>query len=100
MGICISIKVKNCTTPIQVTVSQVCSIGGANVNFKAIVNRIGEQLKVITERIHSPLSVNVSVVCSLSDFYYMDVSPGDIQWITSDDVIMYTVTSNVDWEIQ
>ena len=33
MGICISMKVKNCTTPIQVTVSQVCSIGGEEMNY-------------------------------------------------------------------
>lgn len=26
-------KVKNCTTPIQVTVSQVCSIGGGAMNY-------------------------------------------------------------------
>lgn len=27
MGICLSLKVENCTIPMQVTVSQVCSIG-------------------------------------------------------------------------
>lgn len=31
MGICLSLKVENCAIPMQVTVSQVCSIGGSEI---------------------------------------------------------------------
>lgn len=33
MGICISMTVKNCSTPIQVTVAQICSIGSGARNY-------------------------------------------------------------------
>lgn len=33
MGICISMKVENCSTPLQVTVSQVCSIGSGTIKY-------------------------------------------------------------------
>lgn len=58
----------------------------------AITARVAD----ITER----LNVRCGIVCSLADVQYLEVSPTEVQWITSDDVIMYTVTSNVDWEIQ
>ena len=33
MGICISIKVENQITPMQVVVSQICGIGGSDLNY-------------------------------------------------------------------
>ena len=74
-------------------------INAIETNFKAIVNRSGGQLKAITEYTHKCLSVNVSVVCSLSDFYYMEVSPAEIQWITDDMGVFFDVESNVNWII-
>lgn len=58
----------------------------------AITARVAD----ITER----LNVRCGIVCSLADVQYLEVSPQEVQWITPDEIIMYTVTSNVDWEIQ
>lgn len=58
----------------------------------AITARVAD----ITER----LNVRCGIVCSLADVQYLEVSPQEVQWITPDELIMYTVTSNVDWEIQ
>lgn len=65
------------------------SVRGLNAEFTA---RVAD----ITER----LNVHCGIVCSLADVQYLEVSPTEVQWITPDDFIIYTVTSNVDWEIQ
>ena len=99
---CLKVNVTHRDEPIRACVERIedkitALIKAVETNFKVIVDRTGEQLKVITERIHDPLSVNVSVVCNLSDFYYMEVSPAEIQWITDDMGVFFDVESNVNW---
>lgn len=100
-----------------------------NVNINKIsyspilyTHRIGENLKGYIELInknpiigihlyqdiieakvsHTLLRLNIScnIVCSIKDLKYIDVSPEDVQWITPEWGIVYTVKSNTNWIIE
>ena len=47
----------------------------------------------VTER----LNAHVSIVCSLEDVKYLRVSPEEIQWITPEYGVAYTVESDTEW---
>ena len=98
---CLDVSIKHINNPIKTATERTDSL-------TSLVYRIGEDLKVSTEKIKAQLqgittsitdsiAINISVVCSLNDFYYMDVSPGDVQWITDDTGVFYDVESNVNW---
>lgn len=70
-------------------------MGCISASVKLLNDGVVVRVADLTQR----LSVRCGIVCSLADVQYLEVSPMEVQWITSDDVIMYTVTSNVDWEV-
>lgn len=45
------------------------------------------------------MMVEVGIICTAEEAYYLNVSPQEVQWITEDEVIVYRVRSNVDWVI-
>jgi hypothetical protein len=45
------------------------------------------------------LKASCGIVCGASDVRYLHVSPQEVQWITSDEAIIYMVESNTDWTI-
>lgn len=52
----------------------------------------------IMEKQH--LSVSLGIVCGVTEVNYLRVSPSEIQWITPDSDIVYSVESNTDWNIE
>lgn len=49
--------------------------------------------------ITSHLKVKCSVVCSIKELPYLNVSPEEVQWITSDYGVVYHVESNTNWMV-
>lgn len=46
------------------------------------------------------LRINCGIICSVNNHdEYLRVSPKDIQWITKDIGVFYTVESNTNWEV-
>ena len=45
------------------------------------------------------LKVTCGIVCSIGDVHYLRVSPEEVQWITPDTGIIYTVESDTNWSI-
>lgn len=43
--------------------------------------------------------ISCGIVCSLADIHYLRVSPTEVQWITPNEAILYTVESNTNWKI-
>lgn len=71
-----------------------------NEHISASVKCLNEEITARVVDLTQRLSVKCGIVCSLADVQYLEVSPQEVQWITPDELIMYTVTSNVEWEIQ
>jgi hypothetical protein len=46
------------------------------------------------------LNITCGVVCTATEVKYLRVSPEEVQWITTDVGIIYTVTSNIEWKIE
>lgn len=46
------------------------------------------------------LNIKCGVVCSLTDVMFINIFPQEVQWITTDDVVIYSVESNTDWIIE
>ena len=60
---------------------------------------VGEPMKVAAYDKSERLQIRCGVVCTVSDFYYLNVSPSDVQWITDDIGVFFDVESNVEWRI-
>lgn len=57
-------------------------------------------IEMFTSDITSRLKMSCSLVCTIEENdTYLRVSPKEIQWITEDMGIVYTVKSNTDWII-
>ena len=83
---------------------QVSRIGGVIAKVSSITEPLKvaaslavEPFKVLASNIKKRLNISCSVVCSLADLFYLNVSPEDVQWITDDIGIVYEVESNVKW---
>lgn len=60
----------------------------------------GEYISPIISEIGQHLNVSCGIICSISDIFYLEVSPEDVVWITPDEGIIYNVHSNVNWFIE
>lgn len=101
---CINVKIIHNYKPITATAARIGDsittlINKVENEIHVDIERIGEQLKAIVDNMTKPIMASVSVVCSLSDFYYMNVSPNEVQWITDDTGVFFDVESNVQWII-
>lgn len=100
---CLNISIEHLHNPIKAATQRIDKLTSlvcaAGENIQVSTQKLKAQLQGITASITDSITVNINVVCSLSDFYYMDVSPGDIQWITDDTGVFYDVESNVNWII-
>lgn len=76
------------------------------------VERLGEGLQADAFRMDEPLvcmvedalkeghlKLSCGIVCSVGDIKYLRVSPQEVQWITSDMGVVYTVESDTSWSI-
>lgn len=76
------------------------------------VGRLGEGLQADAFRVDVPLfckvedmlkechlKVSCGIVCSVGDINYLRVSPQEVQWITPDMGVVYTVESDTSWSI-
>lgn len=66
---------------------------------QAKIEIIGNSLLANITDCGERLRARCSVICSLSDVYYLNVSPDEIQWITDDVGVVFEVESNVEWII-
>lgn len=101
---CINVKIIHNHTPIAATTARIGEsittlINRVENELHVDIERIGEQFKAIVANITKPIMANVSIVCGLSDFYYMNVTPTEVQWITDDTGVFFDVESNVQWII-
>ena len=83
MSSCLSVDIRKASNGIEGSVS----LSGSCIS--PMVSEMGAHLKV-----------SCGIVCSLSDVFYLIVSPDEPQWITSDANIIYDVTSNVIWTVE
>lgn len=83
MSSCLSVDIRKASNSIEGSVS----LSGSCIS--PMVSEMGVHLKV-----------SCGIVCSLSDVFYLVVSPDEPQWITSDANIIYDVTSNVIWTVE
>ena len=81
---------------------------GAVNPISPIVERIGNGIKVVSGLVDGlmratssdlgeHLKLRCSLVCSVSDLFYMNVTPAEVQWITDDMGVYFDVESNVEW---
>lgn len=101
---------------ISVSPIAICSLSvGLNETppLKCIATRIG-RVSALANRVKThPLACKISdvlssghlkiscgIVCSVSQVFYLQVSPEEVQWITPEEGIIYTVNSNVNWIIE
>lgn len=76
------------------------------------VEQLGEELQADVFRVDEPLFCRVEdalkdghlklscgIVCGLGDIKYLRVSPQEVQWITPDMGVVYTVESDTSWSI-
>lgn len=68
-------------------------------NLKTTITKLEESLYVVITNISKDLKVRTSIVCSIGNRQYLNVSPDEIQWITPDCGVIYTVESNTKWII-
>lgn len=76
-----------------------CIVTRIGEGIKVLANRVGEPLKVLSTDIAEHLAVRCNIVCTLGDLHYINVSPEEVQWITDDIGIVYTVESDTNWII-
>ena len=90
---CINIDIRMMNEPLILSTER---IGGIFTS----VSLVGEPLKIsILDAILHP-KVRCSIVCSIKELKnYLKVSPEDVQWITPEYGILYTVESDMDWII-
>lgn len=104
---CLNSKVKLITSNIIPLVHLIdtlyTSIDDLNPTLNILISKNNSDLFITIEDKHSShLKVSCGVVCDVNDTggKYLDVSPDEIQWITEDIGVIYTVYSNTDWEIE
>lgn len=69
-------------------------------NLSISCNIVPDTTSISISRIPSDLNVSCGIVCSLSDVFYLVVSPDEPQWITDDMGVDFRVESNVDWIVE
>lgn len=104
MSSCLSAEIriasKSLTADIS-TINDVPSVEVANLrNFEAIASLSGSRILPMVSEMGAHLKASCGIICSLSDVFYLVVSPDKPQWITSDTTIIYDVTSNVIWTVE
>lgn len=104
---CLNSKIKLITSNIiplvHLTDTLETSIHNPNPTLDVLINQENSGLFITIEDKHpNSLRVSCGIVCDVNDTggKYLDVSPDDIQWITEDIGVVYTVYSNTDWEIE
>lgn len=90
---CLNISITRKNESVIVDVSR---IGNGIVGF---VTRLGDELKLLLDDATNHLKVKCSIVCSLGEFRYLNISPDEVQWITDDRGVFFDVESNVEWII-
>lgn len=104
MSSCLSAEIriasKSLTADIS-TINDVPSVEVANLrNFEAMASLSGSRILPMVSEMGAHLKASCGIVCSLSDVFYLVVSPDEPQWITCDKAIIYEVTSNVKWDVE
>ena len=99
---CISLELRMLNEPLVLSTER---IGGISVNASLVnklikINTFDAVIHLIVKVKAVPnLKVRTSIVCSIGNKRYLNVSPDEIQWITPDCGVIYTVESNTKWII-
>lgn len=104
---CLNSKIKLITSNIIPLAHRIdtlyTSIDNPNPTLNILISSHNSNSFITIEDRHSNhLRVSCGIVCDVNDTggKYLDVSPDEIQWITDDIGVIYTVYSNTDWEIE
>lgn len=109
---CINVKVSsnntiglttNANKPIVVnTIPITCGCGvdcTCNESFNINVFTTPTSQVIVKPKVGG-LNISCGIVCSVGNTIFVDVFPQEVQWITTDDVVIYSVKSNTDWLIE
>ena len=94
IGQSLDIAIDRCGNNIAVGIERLCSSLG--VNIERYGNNLIANANDVLQNKH--LNVTFGIVCNIGE-PYLRVSPSEVQWITSDEIIFYDVESNVNWQI-
>jgi hypothetical protein len=67
--------------------------------IKPVVKTYDKSLNLQVNNVTNHLKVTCGIVCSIGDVHYLRVSPEEVQWITPDMDVIYTVESDTSWSI-
>lgn len=104
MSSCLSIDIRKASTSLDVNISKIGDLLSFDIaeldGIEVRASLYGRYICPIISDYGSHLQVSCGIVCSLSDVFYLVVSPDEPQWITNDTSIIYDVTSNVIWTVE
>lgn len=104
MSSCLSVDIRKASISLDANISKIGDVFSFDVTkldgIEVSTSLYGRYICSIISDYGSHLQVSCGIVCSLSDVFYLVVSPDEPQWITSDDNIIYDVTSNVIWTVE
>lgn len=91
---CLSVEITNLSPSLHLGVGR---LGGIEVNVSRYDIPIDFDIFDCLQNNH--LKISCGIVCSLPDIHYLCVSPEEVQWITPDTGVIYTVESDTSWSI-
>lgn len=79
--------------------------------LEARLTLLGSRVVAGAELVNRPLSVETTLpncgmrvacglVCDVGGLKHLNVSPEDVQWITPDEGVLYSVESNTNWIVE
>lgn len=75
------------------------SVSVLPLSLRPKVSRHDTPINLKVSDVSNHLKVTCGIVCSIGDVHYLRVSPEEVQWITPDTGIIYTVESDTNWSI-
>lgn len=104
MSSCLSVDIRKASISLDANISKIGDLLSFDVTklggIEAVASLYGSRILPMVSDMGAHLEVSCGIVCSLSDVFYLVVSPDEPQWITSDANVIYDVTSNVIWTVE
>lgn len=75
------------------------SVSVLPLELKPTISRYDAPLGLSVLDVSNHLKVTCGIVCSIKEVLRLRVSPEEVQWITPETGIIYTVHSNTNWSI-
>lgn len=59
----------------------------------------GQLITPSVANVTSRMNISCGIVCTVSNDPYLIISPSEVQWITDDIGVLFTVNSNTEWMV-